>query len=1216
MIVHEMFAKDITRTINGVVNVGQNDEAFVQQELSEYVVTRELQKHFATFFESYDNAIDYPSNRIGVWISGFFGSGKSHFLKMLSYLLENREIAGTPAVDYFDGKIADPMVYSRMKRATSIPTETILFNIDAKASQWKEGDKARTAVLRAFASTFYEHQGCFAGKFGVARFELLIDEAGKTDAFRAAYERIQGKPWVDDRKKFRMRRDPIIAALVDVMDLSPEAAMSFYEEGSNDEPPSIEELASQVATYTSVRAQQYGGQFRLLFMVDEVGQFIGADVSLMLNLQTIVEELGAKCAGRAWVMVTSQEAIDEVVMVVGNDFSKIQGRFNTRLSLSSSSVDEVIKRRILDKTQAAEALLKDEYAKQSAVLKNLFVFDGSRGDLGGYASERDFTESYPFVGYQFKVLPDVMEEIRKHGLGARHMSTGERSMLSAFQESTLCVSDCSNTALVPFWRFFDTIAKDLDHGVVQVIERCQRAAESSQGLHSEDVSVLKLLYLVRYIDYVKASLGNIAIMMIEDMSADKVVVRDHVKASLDRLVRENYVARNGDSYSFLTNEEQDIAREIASTSIDPAEVVDLVKRIVFEGIFTARKYRKGPNDFLFDRYVDDTVHGNTQGGMRLNIITLAHELSSAEPGELNLKSSGQALVVLSQEADYYRVIKNAVQIRKYVRTKNVSQLPEGTQRIIADKNKEAATNESEARGLLEEALKNAHCAVNGQMVQVRAASAKQKIEGALDALVASVYTKADYIDTPVEGESDVLQILLGNAQRGLAGIGGGNDRAAEEVERHLEVLSRAHQVASMGDIQRKYQQVPYGWREIDIAAVVARLVADQKVVVSVAGAPVEVGDRTMVECLREKGAERAQIKRRVALADSLLKRARDLLRDFSHENQAPADEDGLVKAVRAALESQLEKLKDLLSNQYTRSMYPGRTVVEEGIVLLSRVLGCAADSEALLREFTDAQDELLDLSEDLERVCAFFPNQQRLFDESLQLMKQMSEERAYIEGNAALQADLKQVQEIVSLEQPYQRIHELTHLNQKITAQHSELVRVKRADLLVRMDGVQDEIKSYALDVEGGDLGLSRGVLADAQKDLARRKSSAHEALTCGQLDMHIAQLEAWRGQQLAKIDNAIEAERTRKSEESTMREQHHQDVRVLKPLPGSPAAPDSGLAPKTPEPVAPKVKVLPRAEVCPAKRLSSTEEVDAYVGAIRTKLLTALQNNDSVRVD
>lgn len=179
-IIRDLFAKDINRSINGVVKVQDSKDGSIRQELDEYVVTRELQGHLATFFKAYGDAIDVPTDKIGVWISGFFGSGKSHFLKMLSYLLENRQIGGMSAIRYFDGKIVDPMVAAAMERACSVPTQAILFNIDSKAGQWKQGDTAPTALLRGFERMFYEARGFYGEDLKLAKLEDYIDSLGKT----------------------------------------------------------------------------------------------------------------------------------------------------------------------------------------------------------------------------------------------------------------------------------------------------------------------------------------------------------------------------------------------------------------------------------------------------------------------------------------------------------------------------------------------------------------------------------------------------------------------------------------------------------------------------------------------------------------------------------------------------------------------------------------------------------------------------------------------------------------------------------------------------------------------------------------------------------------------------------------------------------------------------------------------------------------------------
>ena len=143
-----MFAEDINRQINGVIKVDQSGDDIIEQEIREYVITKELKKHFITFFNYYSEAFEQPTADMGVWISGFFGSGKSHFLKMLSYLLANHEVKGVKSVERFRTKFEDdPATFMMIDRSTRGQTETILFNIDMEGSI----NKDKTAVLRVFA---------------------------------------------------------------------------------------------------------------------------------------------------------------------------------------------------------------------------------------------------------------------------------------------------------------------------------------------------------------------------------------------------------------------------------------------------------------------------------------------------------------------------------------------------------------------------------------------------------------------------------------------------------------------------------------------------------------------------------------------------------------------------------------------------------------------------------------------------------------------------------------------------------------------------------------------------------------------------------------------------------------------------------------------------------------------------------------------------------
>lgn len=569
MKIQEMFVDDINRKINGVIKVDQEDNS-TEQELNEYVITRELKKHFITFFNNYDDAFDVPTSDIGVWISGFFGSGKSHFLKMLSYILENRTINGIPTVERFRKKFADdPATFMLIDKATKAPTETILFNIDIEGFS----NKDNTAVLKVFAKMFYNHLGFLGEDLKVAKLEQFIEKQGKTEEFRRVFEEKNGAPWVETRDSFGFFEDDVVETLEKVLGMSETAARNWFN-GTETAEISIAQLVSEIKDYVDSRPKN----FRLLFMVDEVGQYIGTDTNLLLNLQSLVEKVGSECGSKVWIVCTGQEAIDEIIKVRMDEFSRIQARFKTRLSLSSSAVDEVIQKRLLTKKPEAATVLRDLYERNDYVIKNLFSFTDSVLDIKGYSGPEDFVVNYPFVPYQFILIQKIFSEIRKHGAAGKHYSGAERSMLDGFQIVAKSIEDKDEHAIAPLYPFYDSVHSFLDGSIRRVIERCQKAADNHDGIEDYDVKVLKLLYLIRYIDDVKANLDNIVILMADDIRADKIELRQVVQKSLDRLKSQNYIDRRGDAYIFLTDEEQDIARDIANTSVDTAKIVERMSR--------------------------------------------------------------------------------------------------------------------------------------------------------------------------------------------------------------------------------------------------------------------------------------------------------------------------------------------------------------------------------------------------------------------------------------------------------------------------------------------------------------------------------------------------------------------------------------------------------------------------------------------------------------
>lgn len=588
MIISELFNKPIDRDIKGVIKVGQSDEGNVRQELEEYVVTRELQKHFRDFFSSYKRGINSTTDKMGVWISGFFGSGKSHFLKILSYLLENKVVDGKTALQYFeeDHKIGDHMVMADMKMAADAAahTDVILFNIDSKSEQ--SGKQDKDAIVSVFLKVFNEKLGFCGSMPYIADLERSLTEKGKYEAFKEAFETINGESWTDARYEFGFIQDDIIDALDEIGFMSREAGARWCEKAMGEYEISIEGFAALVQKYIASK----GGDHHVVFLVDEIGQYIGEDSKLMLNLQTVTEDLGTACKGKAWIIVTSQQDIDSITKTKGNDFSKIQGRFDTRLALSSANVDEVIRKRVLEKTPTAQQTLALFYDDKETVLKNLLLFnDGIEKKL--YAGRDSFAAVYPFVPYQFDLLGDVLTAIRTHGASGKHLAEGERSMLALFKESATAIREKEVGTMAPFHLFYNALEKFLDHSHASVIIK----AQNNEYLQESDVQLLKVLFMIKYVKEIRANVENLTTLMVSSVKDDRFALAEQVKEGLNRLVRQTLIQRNGDgTYTFLTNEEQEINRAIDNVSIDPAEITQKISEIIFDDIYDEKKYRYPP----------------------------------------------------------------------------------------------------------------------------------------------------------------------------------------------------------------------------------------------------------------------------------------------------------------------------------------------------------------------------------------------------------------------------------------------------------------------------------------------------------------------------------------------------------------------------------------------------------------------------------------------
>jgi len=1060
MKIRELFRKPIDRPINGVIKADQRDAESIWQELDEYVVTKQLADYFRRFFDAYLAAADNPKDtvltaRMGVWVSGFFGSGKSHFIKILSYLLEN-QAATDPAsgktkraAAFFDeNKIKDPLLLADIQRATRGSADVILFNIDAKADSKSDRD----VVLQVFLRVFNEKLGFSGDAPHIAEMERYLVSKGAYDTFQEEFERIHGGPWTTERDAFDFLRDEVVQALAIALKMSPESAQRWFDESRDNFKINIENFAKLLREYLDSKGKDH----RIIFLVDEVGQFIGNNTQLMLNLQTIAEQLGTQCQGRAWVVVTSQEdieaAIGEANKARSQDFSKIQGRFNTRLSLASSNTDEVIGVRLLAKTQAAHVALRDVFEQQGDIINNQISFHGNAVSMRGYRDSVDYVANYPFAPYQFELLQKIFEAVRKVGATGQHLSRGERSLLDAFQSAAKINADRDIQSLVPLYDFYPSIESFLDTTVKRAIDQ----AEQNPALEKQDIRLLKALFLIRHIaEVIKPTIDNLAVLCLDQIDADKLQLKRQIQQSLERLEQQRLVNRNGDLWFFLTNEERDIAREIGHVEVSAAEKSKLLAEIVFDEILggqTKVRHRDTRADYEFNRLLDGAPYRQANHPLSLDIRSpLGDDYESLKSDRcimLSAEGNGKALIRMGEgtrldiELTLYR------QIEKYVDSPKASAAPPSLRKILLERKDENRERRKRLVAQIGELIVQGDCYAKGHQVRSKAATAPTLLDELINYLITNTYNKLPYLKIRKPDPIAEIRALLSadNVGQQELALGGedGNPQAIDEVRQYLQLAASQNRVL-LSDVVDRFTDIPYGWKpEWEVVLLITRLFMAGEIKLTMAGS--DLDPRSAFDPLT-KAVQHKQIsilKRKTADAGSIA-RASELYKQL-FSSLPRKEEDGVVADFRGKFIEWKDDLKrwQLTANQLH---YPGKATIEALLARCEKQLAIR-DPFEFIEALNKTRDEWLDAGEDLNDVRGFYQSQLPTWQRLLAALNRFEPNRDVIAADPKASSAWKDLEHIREEPAPYAKISQIEPLLATLQAGNQALVQSQRESAL------------------------------------------------------------------------------------------------------------------------------------------------------------------------
>ena len=851
LLLKDLLLYPIERYVPGVVKVGDTSEETVEIELGEYVVMAPIEDALNDFLEVYSESRTAPTDRIGVWISGFFGSGKSHFAKILSYLLTNRQVGDRTAHELFakrlDGVASRDEIEGLLHRVSFLDSGVIMFQIKAEEDQTKEGESISEIIYRRYLAS----RGLSTDPV-VASLELSLIKRDLYEAFQAEVEKLTGGSWDSEREDYLFIRSTVAQALQAIAPdeyQTREEALGALEMVDHGHRLSPADLAERLAEYAKELEEEGDRERppRLTFILDEIGQFIGADGQKLLELQSIVEEFAVRGKGVLWLIVTAQAKLEELiagVKALEADFGKIGRRFDTRLALTSEDVDKVLEGRILKKKADRVPEIEAFYHECEGALSAISSLPGASRDLPAMTSEH-FTANVPFLPYHSVLIQAIFSSVKSAAPTGFGLNPEVRSMVGMAQGVLRNPANGFVTGelgtLVSMDMVFDQIAVDLQPRDRREIET---VPEHLPGYQALDQRVLKALYLLQAVPWIAVTAETLAHALVRDVRTENVgTVRGEIGDSLKRLEEARYVVPKGDGvWEFLTGVKKSFEEEAFGVTVRQADRRRFVRKALADVLRPVGKlnYKEGLRSF------DVAVRADAEelqsgGDINLEVCSPLHveleKLNTQDLEQVESFSHPETVYwVCADSPDLVNHVTRAIRLDAVLeKWRSKAAKTEEEREIIREKDTELAALRSKVETALRVSLANGTIIWNGRAEELdgRTTTLNPIFNRHVSQVVPHVYPKFDL--AAVKPNEDEIKAVLTVATHALPTVGTALDlfddqghlnqhcAVVEELKRELEQRTNRGAELTGKALETHFTSGDYGWHSTIVRLVLAAM---------------------------------------------------------------------------------------------------------------------------------------------------------------------------------------------------------------------------------------------------------------------------------------------------------------------------------------------------------------------------------------------------------
>jgi hypothetical protein len=836
MLIRDTFATAIQQRIEPVVKVVDRKPAVLLGELRNLVVTPQWERHLRGILDIYSEAADREDEQgNGIWISGFFGSGKSLLVKTLGVLLEGPELDGQSAHDLFVERLppssADRGSISRyltiIKRRLS--TTVVGGNLHAMLA------RDEPLVLIAFKLFAHERGFTQSWPFGWA-IEYQLDERGKTAEFRERASELAGVDWEEIRLDPEFYLESLYSAAAATLPANfpdpaaVERAVSVVQQGGIDATMLIDRLRRWCA------ARDGGGRRqKILLQLDELGQWIagGNPTSRAQQVQALIETAATNGAGRIWLAVTAHGDVQELQSNMQQEqYAKINQRFANKCKLTNEDISKVVEERLLRKTQPARISLEQRFNERSGELADIGTVHGRRNYPAPEATS--FALFYPYMPWTVSIIPDVVKGIAQ-AVGREEALTGSnRTMIGVVQGGiieTPGLLEQSVGRLLSLADLYEQLASDAP---IETKTDLNRIRESVPSAGDFTPRVARALYLLGEAEYVPTTIAHVTRALADEIDTHLVELQAKVKIELDRLVAAGFAKQVGDTYSFLTTQQRGFQDRVRARQEELAgKTYDLSQALKDYDSDDALRFDRVPlheREIPFKLEVDGRVARNPTAHVTLRVaspLQRALDTQLDNDGVMKQRSNedGNAVLIRLDDVPGLRaMLALALATDQLAQDVLSSTLSSDTEKDIARlaRQNDLQSHRAEVRRLLALAVKGAKLFFRGTPYDPAAGEAPgPAIRATLSQIALQIYSRAHELPQQIGNEDvairDALKNVTSNADLKALNVyradGTLNDAhpLLSTLRARLPVDDGYQQFVQADALRSELERPPFGW---------------------------------------------------------------------------------------------------------------------------------------------------------------------------------------------------------------------------------------------------------------------------------------------------------------------------------------------------------------------------------------------------------------------